>query len=317
MKSHLVHQLVHNERCAGHIATVFHKGDEKIENQDVRQEDDDGAYAGYDAVGQQRAQWTFGHIVGHQLAQPSEEGVDPVHRVGAKGEGAVEGDEHKDEKHRIAEPAVGDDGIDAVGVFVECALLVLGVAFCQRAAHKGILGVGDGALDVLRLLFHCHLMAFAYVFVHESASNLFLELVGNLVAHFDDAAVGVALVGVLLQLLVVLQQFDGQETGGEAVAEAVFIELGAELLDAAFQFAAVVDVDVSCRGVAAFVDLYDFVEEAVYAVAAASCGWHYGHTQQCGELSDVEPVAATLQFVIHIQGHHHRYVHIYELCGEV
>ena len=97
----------------------------------------------------------------------------------------------------------------------------------------------------------------------------------------------------------------------------MFIELGAELLDAAFQFAAVADVDVSGRGVSAFVDLYDFVEEAVYAVAAASSGWHYGHTQQCGELSDVELVAATLQFVIHIQGHHHRYVHIYELCGEV
>ena len=108
---------------------------------------------------------------------------------------------------------MGDDGIDAVGVLVECALLVLGVAFGQCAAHKGILGVGDGALDVLRLLFHCHLMAFAYVFVHKSASNLFLELVGNLIAHFDDAAVGVALVGVLLQLLVVLQQFDGQKAG--------------------------------------------------------------------------------------------------------
>ena len=56
-------------------------------------------------------------------------------------------------------------------------------------------------------------MALAYVFVHESAANLFLELVGNLVAHFDDAAIGVALVGVLLQLLVVLQQFDGQKAG--------------------------------------------------------------------------------------------------------
>ena len=210
-----------------------------------------------------------------------------------------------------------DNGVDAVGEVVQRALFVAGIAFGQSAAHKGIFGIGDGALDVLMLGFDIHLVAACAVGLDQAASAALPKLLANPVAHLQHAAVGVALGGILLQLLVVLQKLDCQEARRQRIAETVLIQFGAELFDAALQLTAVVDVDVARFDVAPLENLYYLVKQVVNAVAAASRGGDDGHTQQGRQLVDVQTVAASLQLVVHIEGHHHRDVHIYQLGGEV
>ena len=79
-------------------------------------------------------------------------------------------------------------------------------------------------------------------------------------------------------------------------------------------------IDVNVTGkmrIALLIDLYDCVEELVYALACATDRRHHRHTQQITQLLDVQFVALLLKFVIHIESHHHAEVHVYELGGEV
>ena len=226
MQPHLVHQLVHDKGGAGHIAAVLHKGDEEIQNQDVGQENEHRAHAGDDAVADEALQRSVAHDASHHVAQPAEQRLQPIHRVLPHGEGAEEGDEHHHEEDRIAQPTVRHHGVNLVRQVVQRTLLVALVAFGQCTAHESVFGVGDGALDVLVRMGLAR-MGFTHMLrvIHRMAV-VFQVLVGNLVAHLRHAAVRVALLHILFQLLVVLQQFDGQEAGGKRVAEAVFVELG-------------------------------------------------------------------------------------------
>ena len=190
------------------------------------------------------------------------------------------------------------------------AFLVFDIAFGQGTAHEGIFGVGDGGFDVLMVGLDGYLMAFADVLVHQSPTAVAPEVVGNLVTHFQHTAVGVALLDVLLQLVVVLQQFDAQEAGADMVAEAVFVQLSAQGGDVLFQFLAMVDVDMAGLGVAPFEHFYDFVEKVGDACTGPSCGGDDGHAQQGGELVYVQFVATPLQLVVHVQRHHHGDVHV-------
>ena len=78
-----------------------------------------------------------------------------------------------------------------------------------------------------------------------------------------------------------------------------------------------VHVQVPRLGVAAFKNLDDLVEKAADAVAAASGSRHDRHPEEGAELVDVELVAAFLELVVHVEGHHHRDVHVDKLRGEV
>ena len=63
--------------------------------------------------------------------------------------------------------------------------------------------------------------------------------------------------------------------------------------------------------------LYYLVKELTHAFARSAHSRHDGHTQQGAQLLNVKRVAALTQFVIHIERHNHRHIHVDELCGEV
>ena len=93
MKSHLVHRLVHDKGCSGHIARVFHQRDEEVEYKDVGEEYDDATYASYDAVDHHILDRTVRKeaLDKHSclLYQP----LDALHGVFAQDEGSLEHDE--------------------------------------------------------------------------------------------------------------------------------------------------------------------------------------------------------------------------------
>ena len=61
VQSDLMHQLIHDEGRACHIARIFHQRNEEEQDQDVGQKDDHSPYSADDAVDDQVAQRSFGH----------------------------------------------------------------------------------------------------------------------------------------------------------------------------------------------------------------------------------------------------------------
>ena len=70
-------------------------------------------------------------------------------------------------------------------------------------------------------------------------------------------------------------------------------------------------------GRAVLVDADNRLEELVYALAAARHGGDHRRAEQFAERSVVEPVPALFDFVIHVQRHDHRQIHVDELRREV
>ena len=81
VQAHAVHQLVHDESGAGHVASVFQNGDEEEEDQDVRQERTDPSHPGDDAIDEQIFDDAVWQHAGDDIAQPAEETLQPCLRV--------------------------------------------------------------------------------------------------------------------------------------------------------------------------------------------------------------------------------------------
>ena len=95
-------------------------------------------------------------------------------------------------------------------------------------------------------------------------------------------------------------------------------DAGLDCINALFQHFAVVDVDVAGkRRVAAGIDLYHGVEKLADAPSVTAHGRADRDSEQARELFHIEGVALRLELVIHIEGHHHAQVHIYDLGGKV
>ena len=61
-----MHDLIHDEGSTCHITGVFHEGDEGIEDQDLRQENDDGTNTCYGAIHDHG----FHRTIGQDVVQP-------------------------------------------------------------------------------------------------------------------------------------------------------------------------------------------------------------------------------------------------------
>ena len=72
----LRHQPVHDERGARHVAGVLQDPEEEIEDENLREKDDDAAHAGDDAIGEQRAQIALGQMT--RVTQSDEAGAGAV-----------------------------------------------------------------------------------------------------------------------------------------------------------------------------------------------------------------------------------------------
>ena len=91
----------------------------------------------------------------------------------------------------------------------------------------------------------------------------------------------------------------------------------AQLLQAVFNQRAIVHIMVF-RLLLALVDSgHRGFKHILYAMAIIGCQWHHARPQQATQHLDVEAVAALLQFVPHVQCHHHRDVHVHQLSGQV
>ena len=79
-----MHQLVHDEGRAGHIPAVLHQGNEQVQDHDVREEHQDAAAAGDDAVHDEVLQPAFLHEGAHKVAELQSIGYWPMVKVAQK-----------------------------------------------------------------------------------------------------------------------------------------------------------------------------------------------------------------------------------------
>ena len=81
MKSHLVHELIHDECGTCHIAGVLHNRDEEIEDKNLWQEHDDRAHTTDDTVYKHCLDGSLWHQASDGIAQHAHKRVDPVHGI--------------------------------------------------------------------------------------------------------------------------------------------------------------------------------------------------------------------------------------------
>ena len=125
-----MHDFIHDEGRTCHVAGIFHKGDEKIEQQDVRQEDNHASYAANDSVDNQVFQRTRTQEGLRSLCNKSHEPFDGLLRVFSQHKGTFEHDIQEDEENGESPETVGHDA-----VYHSCkrfrVMIVLGEGFLQ------------------------------------------------------------------------------------------------------------------------------------------------------------------------------------------
>ena len=179
-----------------------------------------------DSVDDQVFQRTGRHELVDPRAELFHQPFDPFLRIGPQDESRLEHNIKEDEEDGEAPETVGDDAVDrpreSLGVGVG-----FGVGLLQRAGDEGVFGVGDSLFAVLP----GHLLqAFRFPVAH--GENLFPVRQGR-----DDPR---------FQILVVLEQLDGQEAGGIFVADVrVLADFLLHRLDARLDLRPVVDMDVA------------------------------------------------------------------------
>ena len=87
--------------------------------------------------------------------------------------------------------------------------------------------------------------------------------------------------------------------------------------NAVFNLMTVVDMQVTGRLAGALVYLDDGSEEFFHTLAALKRSGYHRHTEKTTECVEIEMVATTLEFVVHVQGADHADVHVDKLGGEV
>ena len=302
VKPHFVHEFVHDEGGACHISTVFHEGNEEVEDENLRQEDDYGPHTAYHSVYKHVFDRAIGQLLAQHFAQCGHAVVYPVHGHLPQYERSREHHEEQEDEDGEPKEAVGDDTVDEmghlIGVFLVAGVIV---SFFQCTVDEAIFGVHDGCFTVVASLFHyafgCRVAMVEYFFG---------------VCH---------LLYIGFHVAIAFQQFDGKVTGGVALSQiGLEFQVLLYLADAVFNFVSVVDVDVAEVDFFVFcslIELYDLVEELFHAHSRGERCGHHGHSEQFGQAVVVDVVATFFGLVKHVEGHYHAYVHVYELCGEV
>ena len=89
------------------------------------------------------------------------------------------------------------------------------------------------------------------------------------------------------------------------------------LLYILFDDLSVVHMYVAGYSLSAFFDFDNLMEQFLNTLSCTSYRRYYRYSEQSTQLQHVELVSACTQFVVHIQSHNHRHVHIDELGSEV
>ena len=296
VKSHAVHELVHDEGGAGHVAGVLQDGDEEEEDQDVRQERADTAHPRDDAIDEQVFDDAVGQHPCGDIAEPAEEAFEPRLRIGTQREGHLEHKPEEENQDGKAQPSVRQDFVGGIGGLL-VAIPPLGEGFEEGTAHETVLRAGDDGGGILIILF--------------------LDLFPLLVSHLDDTAIIVKLAHHLGDHLVAGQQLDGEVAGGIGSRKVqMFHHILLDDVDGLLQVGAVVDMDVFGVLLQVLVEIHDLGHHLLDAGASRGDRRDDGEAEEFAEGVDIKLVAVFLQFVVHIEGHHHGHVHVDELGGE-
>ncbi|MPM39471.1 hypothetical protein SDC9_86104 [bioreactor metagenome] len=140
MKSHLVHNLIHNKCSTSHVAGIFHQRNTEIQNQNVGQKYDNTSYSAYDAVNQHVFQRSFTHVVLYERAQRCNHPFNSHHRIFTQHKSAFEHEIHKQQKQRIPPHAMRYNGIEH---FRKLLLFLMAIrkGFFQGATDEAIFGI--------------------------------------------------------------------------------------------------------------------------------------------------------------------------------
>ena len=190
----------------------------------------------------------------------------------------------------------------AIGILFGACLVA---GFRQSTIDKAVFGVHDGRLGVV-----------ARFFLHTGRG--LVAGVRQVVEVLHALLTGHVLTQIVEHLTVVLQQLQSQVSGGVVLGDMlVGLEVFLDVGNAVFYLVTVVDMQVTGRLAGALVYLDDSSEEFFHALAALKRSGYHRHTEKTTEGIEVEMVATPLEFVVHVQGADHAYVHVDELGGEV
>ena len=301
-----MHELIHDKGGARHIARILHQRDEEIEDQNLRQEDNDRAYTAYDTIYQHGLERTIGHRRTYLIAYPRYKFLNPVHGILAQRKGGFEHDVEHEEENGESEVFMREDAVDqmggTIGVFFGARLVF---SFFQRTMNKAVLGVHDSRLGIVARFFF---------YTGRSLVARMGELVEVLHALFASHV----MTQIIEHLTIVLEQLQCQEAGRVVLGNMfVGLQIFLDMTDTVFYFVAIVDMQVA-RGLAGtFVHLNNGTEKFLHAIAILKRRGYHRHTKQGAEGFDIHLVATTLKLVVHIQSAHHADVHIYQLGGQI
>ena len=124
----------------------------------------------------------------------------------------------------------------------------------------------------------------------------------------------------ILYVFVSFQQFDGEESGREALSDLlIFLQIFLQFCNALFYDRSMVDMDMSYRimGKSSFIHLDDGVEEFVNTTSTLEDRGNHRESQQFTQLLRLNMITTLLGLIKHIQGTHHLHVHIDQLGGEI
>ena len=301
MQTHTVHQLVHDEGSACHIARILHQRDEEVEYQDLRQEHDDSPHSADDAVYQHRAQRTVGHVAAHPFAQLFYPHLYPVHRVLSQHEGRLEHQEQDGEEDGESQPAVRQHAVYHMRHPVGVALMACRiVSLRQRTVYESVFRIHDSRFRV--------------------GIRLFIHTGGGLVALYQNhlAALAGLLADEVLNVRIMLQQLQRHIACRVAgMNRGVRLQVLLDVAYAVFYLVTIVDVQVSRRLAGAFIHLYHRLEQPLHTHSALERRGHHRRTEQRLQHLQVQLVASFLKLIIHVQRTHYRQVHVHQLGGQV
>ena len=301
VQPHPVHQLVHNERRPCHISGILQKGNEKIEEKYIGKEHKHTSDSPYYPVHHHVLPPAGRHIGSDKLPELLHQPLYPLHRIVPESECELEHKIQKDEKYREGQPFVRDHCIYPVRKAPAAFLLRRSRLPClfQRTGYERIFGIQYGGL---------------YRGMHQRLYPLLL-----LDPRCNDPVPVRKGLDDLFYVIVILQILDGKIPCGILVSDIlILLNEMLDMVDAHLDLLAVVYMQMTAElRVIALVDLDDRIEKFIYPLAVAADRRHYRHAEQMAQGLDVQPVPLRLQFIVHVQGHHHPQVHVNQLRSEI
>ena len=287
-----MHHAVHDKCRTSHVSAILEQRDEEEQNHNLGQEDQHASHAADDSVNQQVAQDAIGHDLANPVSQPADAVLDPLLGIGSQRECGLKHQPHQYQQDGQCQPAVGQQAVHRVAGLglIGGSVRVGGEGFGQRTTHKSILQVGDDAHDV------------AVVVALDVMPH-----VGRGTLH-------------RLGIVLAVEQFDGMLVVLDDLEYRVTVKAGThsgQFFQAILDEGAIVHIVVGGLLFALFDGVHHGLEHILDATSVIGRERHHASAQQPAHHLDVQFVTALLQFVPHVQRHHHGDVHVHELGGQV